>query len=594
MKLLKIKKNLQTEILFFSICISLLPTLSIFFVTMQNYKQVYISQIESTTSTVIKNTTESISENLKNISSLETALLFSQYENHSVFLSICDQESAYSHPSPLERLQNNRAFEYVCTNLLGNNTFAEGVYLFTNSGYTYSYMKNNEFWLGDSQPDTGWRKELDEKGGGNMILPFTPKHREDGSRYLLFAEKFKNLNGKSTGTVAVVCNLSVLEQRASGNFSEGGVYILLPDKMLLSGVGGHESLSLTGDQIAKIQNRESGYLESDDKEDVVVFGTLANLNWKVISKVSLQPFYSAYLKNRNFLFSLLTAVVFLILFLVYEMEKIFARPLVRLSQIMNTTGNFETIRFRNPCDRRKDEIGVLYRCFEQMLNRLHQLIEERYKSEIRYLRSRLRNLNSQINAHFLFNTLEAINDFAVIENNRKIAQMSKLLGDLLRYSVDFETDEVPLREELDSVRKYVGIQEIKFGRPIEFSVLLEEGLSEHKVMKFFLQPIVENAIEHGMPEEADRGGGKITLRAFAAGGDLHITILNDGALIPEAKLKKIDEFLASGRERSRNRSGGIGLSNINKRLKLLYSDHYGLSVRNMEDGGVLVEVLMPD
>ena len=120
------------------------------------------------------------------------------------------------------------------------------------------------------------------------------------------------------------------------------------------------------------------------------------------------------------------------------------------------------------------------------------------KKKIKILKTRLANLTSQINSHFIFNTLENISSLAQIEGNRQIVTMSKSLGDMLRYSMDFEGDLIRLEKEIGHLRQYLNIQEVRFGNEIQLELDLEKGTEKRKVMRFMLQPIVENAIEHGM------------------------------------------------------------------------------------------------
>jgi len=251
------------------------------------------------------------------------------------------------------------------------------------------------------------------------------------------------------------------------------------------------------------------------------------------------------------------------------------------------------MHFENSCPNRQDEIGILYRCFERMLQQIQMLIEEKYKSEIRYLKSCLQSLMSQINAHFLFNTLENINCFAEIEKNHKIAVMSKSLGDILRYSIDYETEEVPLSREVEQTKKYISIQEIKFGHPIRFRQEVEGNLLEHPVMKFLLQPIVENAIEHGLSGVAN---GELVLTVYHKGDTLFLEIANNGSSIPEERLAQVRERICYGAHRDDEVQGkhtSVGLMNIQRRLRLQYSDQYGLTIDNRPEGGVVVQVTLP-
>ena len=588
---MKFYQNIRFKFLLCLILISILPTLIIFLFTLHNYAQLYTNQIESVSNSELRKVTTSIDRNFKNIDHIETALLFSQYNNQSVFLSICDQERKNSDPLAAQRLQNDRIFQYVCQNLIGNNDYAEGVYLFTNSGYTYSFVKNREFWLSDANSDSSWKSALDKQEDGTIVQPFVPLYSNSQKKYLLFAKKFNNLSGKASGTLVVVCNDSILAQLTDSNLIQ--TCILYPNGTPLYNSNENSKLSFTNAQMTKILSENSGHIEAEDKRAAYTFGTLENPGWKVVSKISLESLYNTYNQSNSVLLLVLSLVLIAATALVFVSEKSFVRPLVRLAHAMRKTPE-DGMKFKNTCPDRQDEIGVLYRCFTKMLQQIQTLIDEKYKSEIRYLKSCLQSLMSQINAHFLFNTLENINCCAEIDQNHKIAVMSKSLGDILRYSIDYETDEVPLRKEVEQTQKYINIQEIKFGRPILLKLDIEEGLLEHMVMKFLMQPIVENAIEHGL---SGLESGELLLKAYHRDDTLFVCIENNGCSI-------LEEHLAEIRKRIYHRENNehvpenqqhtsIGLFNINQRIQLLYSDHYGLTIDNRMDGGVVVQATMP-
>lgn len=580
-------QNIRFKILTCCVCISIIPTLIIFLFTMKTYNKAYTNQIETVTKHAVQNTTDSIERNIKNIESLETELLFNQYDGQSVFISICDQETPSNRISSLKRLQNSRSFDYVCSNLTSTTPYAQGVYLFTNSGYTYSYMKNSDFWLEKTAPNTGWRKTLNSNEDGSLIQSFVPEHFDSSQKYIMFAKKFRNLAGKASGTLVIVCDKSILNQDSYSSSSTGISCVILHNGEML--YNWNQRLNLTTSQMNYIFSQDNGYIISDNQE-LITFGTLKDLGWKTVSKVSYSPFYTAYEQNRTFLLWILFVVLVVVAFLVYEMEKRFVSPLVKLSRSMKVTQGAEIVSFENTCSNRKDEIGILYKCFESLLKQIHNLIDDKYKSEIRYLKSRLQNLMSQINVHFLFNTLENINDCALIEHNEKIAIMSKSLGDILRYSIDYETDEVPLQTELEQAQKYINIQEVKFGHPIQFTADVEECLLQHKVMKFFLQPIIENAIEHGMPGAE----GRIELKACHHDGIISISVFDNGQTISPERLQQINRRISTKDKLTIDKKSiGVGLANINRRLKLLYSMQYGLSIQNCEEDGVIVMVTMP-
>ena len=248
--------------------------------------------------------------------------------------------------------------------------------------------------------------------------------------------------------------------------------------------------------------------------------------------------------------------------------------------------------------RKNDEIKILYDKFGQMINKINDLIQEQYVSEIKLLREKLNGLMAQINSHFLFNTLENINCIADLEGEQKIAVLSKSLGDMLHYSIGFETLEEPLEEELNNIKKYVEIQEIRFDNHIEIREEIPEKLRNCKVLKFILQPLVENAIEHGLSGE--KIPWWIKIQARTDGEDISISVENPGDLMEEADIlemrKKLsEEYVKKSVENinSQRRGHSIGLTNIQRRIQLMYSEKYGLEIYGRETGGLKVVICLP-
>ena len=208
------------------------------------------------------------------------------------------------------------------------------------------------------------------------------------------------------------------------------------------------------------------------------------------------------------------------------------------------------------------------------------------------MKSRLRNLTSQINAHFIFNTLENISCLAQIEGNRQIVTMSKSLGDMLRYSMDFEGDVIRLEKEICHIQQYLNIQEVRFGNEISLKLELEEGTRERKVMKFMLQPIVENAIEHGMAGK--EFPWSIAIRSYCKDKELYIEVADNGVGMDADTLEKVRRRIYEPQEVEEElRCFNIGLVNIHERIQLIFSKDYGLSIDSKEHIGTTVTIHIP-
>ncbi len=195
-------------------------------------------------------------------------------------------------------------------------------------------------------------------------------------------------------------------------------------------------------------------------------------------------------------------------------------------------------------------------------------------------------LQSQINPHFLYNTLEMIRSEALMEDNYVIADMTELLAKYFRYSIGRDTNRVTLKEEIDNIENYIKIQQYRFENKFEFSVYSREKPEiyySYIIPKMILQPLVENAIFHGI--ETKIGQGKITLHIDISDEKIYLTVSDDGTGMTLEMLQQLRQKLevVPGKIKLEKNSGhnGIALPNINQRLKLLYGEDYGLDISSV-------------
>ena len=192
-------------------------------------------------------------------------------------------------------------------------------------------------------------------------------------------------------------------------------------------------------------------------------------------------------------------------------------------------------------------------------------------------KAQLNALRRQIEPHFLFNTLNAIAGLVREERNDAAISMIAGLSDFLRRVVDDSSQqEVALGEELNFALKYLDIQKVRFAERLQVSVSVPENLFSARVPSFILQPMVENAVKHGLSKRAQ--GGSIKIRALPSNNRITLSVYNDGPGLP------------NGWEQSRS---GIGLENVRTRLQSLYGDAFELDIRNQEPGGVEVSISLP-
>jgi two-component system sensor histidine kinase YesM len=235
---------------------------------------------------------------------------------------------------------------------------------------------------------------------------------------------------------------------------------------------------------------------------------------------------------------------------------------------------------------------------QQALEKIRKQLDNHEVNRLSNRQAQYLALQNQINPHFLYNTLEAIRGDALCEGMDHIAAITEALATFFRYTISNMDNLVSLEEELGNAENYFAIQNYRFGDRIGMQVDIEPGSEAARdflIPKLTLQPIIENAIIHGL--EYQVGPGRVSVRIFTDGQRLMIEVTDDGVGMSEAVLDEINRRLANplaapgGEEKTR--IGGIALINVDHRVKLLFGEQYGLRVSSVIGIGTRVEISLP-
>ena len=242
--------------------------------------------------------------------------------------------------------------------------------------------------------------------------------------------------------------------------------------------------------------------------------------------------------------------------------------------------------------KQRRQIGRIIEEFEQEKKN----IQEEALSHVLNKQVQYEALQSQINPHFLYNTLDSIRGEALIQGNESIAAMTERLSRFFRYCISNKGNIATIRDEINNVLDYFYIQEYRFGEKFKLEMDVEDSCYGYRIPQMTLQPIVENAIFHGLERQKD--GGAVRISIFETEKNVHIEISDNGAGMEETVLKEINDRLrrsdiTNGRPPSDRRGGGIALQNVNDRIKLHYGKDYGIVLRSTRFLGTDVELLIP-
>lgn len=268
--------------------------------------------------------------------------------------------------------------------------------------------------------------------------------------------------------------------------------------------------------------------------------------------------------------------------LVYTM----ASPIKLLSKAMAQVqkGDF-AVRVPN---KRKDEIGELTESFNYMLEEINTLIRQVYQEKIAQKNAEVQALQAQINPHFLYNTLDSINWMLIDREENDISDIIISLGSLMRYSIEDENAFVPLGRELEYVLCYLKIQKNRLEDKLEYQISADESLEAYMVPRLILQPVVENAITHGI--EPGRQRGNIRIAAEDYGEEILISVEDDGIGMTQDQLEHLRD---ENPDVEKEGHTGIGIRNVDRRLRLHYGDRYGLMIESIHGKGTIVRLRIP-
>jgi two-component system sensor histidine kinase YesM len=244
-----------------------------------------------------------------------------------------------------------------------------------------------------------------------------------------------------------------------------------------------------------------------------------------------------------------------------------------------------------------DEIAELHNDLIKMIGDMKVLMHENYEHKLQQQKlltkqneAQFKMLASQINPHFLFNTLESIRMKAFVCGQREIATVIKLLGKSMRRLLELGDNPQPLENELIFVSNYLEIQRFRFGERVNYNIVVKEDIDQKniQVLPLLIQPVVENAFVHGL--EQKEGNGTIDIIVSRQNGNVLVTVCDDGLGMDGAKL---DELRSKINESTNMIGKSIGLSNVNQRIKLYYGEAYGIRVNSSYGEGTTVWILFP-
>lgn len=314
--------------------------------------------------------------------------------------------------------------------------------------------------------------------------------------------------------------------------------------------------------------------------------TITNTGWKVSVFTNNSQIYSVL---YNFIIIVIITILLLsilYIFIVYVIVKQVTYPLYRLQAEMNKVKDLNYEVNRSKLKKGSKEIIQLDATFNEMMRRIRYLADKLLQEQENQRKSELKALQNQINPHFLYNTLDSIIYMIDKGENQKAEEMIVALSKFFRISISRGKAIIPLKDEVEHVRNYLLIQKIRFGDQFTYSINVDPSLYQYSCIKLILQPLVENAIEHGLND--NESGGQIEIIGTQNESYIILKIKDNGYGISEDKLEQIYKSFHDDSIHQ-----GVGLKNVYQRIKIYYGEEADIKIDSLFDEGTIISIYIP-
>ena len=399
-------------------------------------------------------------------------------------------------------------------------------------------------------------------------------------------------NGTSMlGVLLVDMNYSSIEQlleKANTDTSGEYVYLMAPDGEIIY----HPKQNLIHMGLYQENNdRTAQYEDTTVKENfrgekrLVTVKTISYTGWKLVSVVPMKSFSMGMTGMRNLVVLLVALTVLAAVLLNQLVSARISKPLRRLNDSVKEweSGNMNPDIYAGG----SMEVEHLGKTLRSTVAQIQQLMDDIVVEQEEKRKSELDALQSQINPHFLYNTLDSIVWMITGERYDDAVFMITQLASLFRISLSKGKTVIRIEEEVKHAQNYMNIQKIRYKNNFEVDFQIDEEIRDGCIVKLVLQPLLENAIYYGM--EFMDGEGEIHVRGYRKDDDIYLEVEDNGLGMPEEEAAE----LLNGKERPHKHGSGVGLINVHSRLKLRFGEEYGLIIHSCPDEGMMIQIHIP-
>ncbi|RUS46692.1 sensor histidine kinase [Cohnella sp. AR92] len=586
-------KHVNRQIFVLSIFVITIPLLvmaGVVYIFMMNTVR---NEYQDSSSLILNNLSFNIDQYLQ---SIETGTLTAQL--NSQLQKALDQWASNPDEGVDQTIQYRSVIENFVSTIEMTVKNTDSVQLYSGNRLFYSVNFNRaDYNAGDFTKEGWYAQTLKGKGKIQLFGTHLPFHRVGAKDPVISIARVINRNGTRypLGVLLVDIRLDSLKDILDLSENRNRKFLILDGSG--SPIYSSEGKNRTGlpvnvlepSSLGRILGRDSDsfYASIEGRPSYLNFVTSAYSGWKVVQYIEEGEMTKDAVLFRKVILSFAAGSVGAALLFQFILARRVTRPIINLSKQVRAVGlgKFD-VDFNSE---RQDEFGILYRGIRNMVQDLQEHIERSSHTLAKQKLAQFGALKSQINPHFLANTLESIQMKAVLGGQRELSDMVGLLGRLFRIHIQSGKEIVPLREELIHTRLYVKIQQMRFGDKFRYAEQLTEGCDERPVLHFMLQPLIENAIVHGL--ERKSGQGHLSIATSLTADYFIIAIEDDGAGMDEENLRRLRSELRSMEDTLL--SDHIGVKNVHDRIRYYYGEAYGLTIDSVLGQGTKVTIRLP-
>ena len=438
-----------------------------------------------------------------------------------------------------------------------------------------------------------WYKEAVENKDSICLSSAHVQHVISGERpWVITLSRYipDQTGDKEGGVLFVDLNYSAIRKLCDDSSvgKKGYIFILDKEGNIVSHPQQQQLYNeLQTENIDEVMNCTSDYLEMEkgDSKKLYTVSRSAKTGWTVVSC----SYTSELLKRSNQaqeLYMLMAVILVAVALIISSIvSKTITRPILKLqsSMALIQEGDFQAGNVEVDS---RNEIGSLTETFNVMTQKIQELMVQIIEEQQAKRKSELKALQSQINPHFLYNTLDSIIWMAEEGKNEEVVVMTASLAKLFRQIISNEEEEISIFQEVEYCRNYLIIQKMRYKDKLEFEIDLDPDIKGEKIIKLVLQPLIENAIYHGLKYKESKG--MLILKGYGLGDDIIFEIKDNGVGMDQDTMEHIFE-----RHKVNYRSNGVGVYNVERRIRLSYGQEYGISYKSKLGEGTVATMRIP-